>query len=257
MGWSPRAETTWLVPGNGSLRGGDPRPSAQSVHTLTAQLEANPRTYISTVFSVSDGRVVEPAIDEGYTLGDTAFYPGGFAAEIDDPEGRSAGVGFFDESGNLLGTYEGIAALPDRSFDLPVISPALEDEKIVFSDEGQKLFVTRDGALALVGTTLMVNMTSSQEFPEWQQYNIRDGTAGHACDYPMHNYLGTDGSTLVFEVSNRNAELLAKAHDLNSCERLWTLPKEPDSLDRIWNIDGTLVQLANEGTELRSLVAPN
>ena len=257
FGISPRAETTWFVPGDGSLRGGDRTLSAQSSQTLTSQLEANPRTYISTVFSVADGRVVEPAIDEGYTLGKTAFYPGGFSAEIDDPEGRSAGIGFFDESGNLLGTYEGIAALPDRSFDLPVISPALDDEKIVFSAEGQKLFVTRDGALALVGTTLMVNMTSSQEFPEWQQYNLRDGAAGPVCDFPMDDYVGHHDSTLVFEFSYVRGEVLLAARDLNSCERLWTIPKGPDSLDRIWRIDGTLVQLTNEGTELRSLVSPS
>ncbi|QFS89915.1 hypothetical protein FIV07_04100 [Mycobacterium sp. THAF192] len=257
FGIGPRAETTWFVPGNGSLRGGDRRPSAQSVQTLTAQLEANPRTYISTVFSVADGRVVEPAIDEGYTLGKTAFYPGGFSAEIDDPEGRSAGIGFFDASGNLLGTYDGIAALPDRSFDLPVISPALVDEKIVYSAEGQKLLVTRDGALALVGTTLMVNMTSSQEFPEWQQYNMRDGSAGPVCNFPMDDYVGHHDSTLVFEFSYVRGEVLLAARDLNSCERLWTIPKGPDSLDRIWRVDGTLVQLTNEGTELRSLVSPN
>ena len=257
FGIGPRAETTWFVPGNGSLRGGDRRPSAQSAQTLTAQLEANPRTYISTVFSVSDGRVVEPAIDEGYTLGETAFYPGGFAAEIDDPEGRSAGVGFFDESGKLLGTYEGIAALPDSSFDLPVIRPALDDEQVVFSSQGQKLFVTRDGALALVGTTLMVNMTRSQEFPEWQQYNMRDGSAGPVCNFPMNDYVGHHDSTLVFEFSYVRGEVLLAARDLNSCERLWTLPKGPDSLDRIWRIDDTLVQLTNEGTELRSLVAPD
>ncbi len=109
-----------------------------------------------------------------------------------------------------------------------------------------------------MGSTLLPDVANSLAYPIFHLYNIADAdAAGPIGHYPLHNYLGTDGSTLVFEVTNRNAELLAKAHDLHSCERLWTLPKEPDSLDRIWNIDGTLVQLANEGTELRSLVAPN
>ncbi|CAA0138193.1 Uncharacterised protein [Mycolicibacterium vanbaalenii] len=257
-GIGPQAETTWFVPGDGLVSKVDSSRPAASAQTLTAQLEANPRTYIFTVFSVTDGEVIEPEIEEGYTLGKPAFYTGGFAAEVNDPDGIPSEIAFFDETGKRLGEYDGPGNPGNSPADLPVVGPNSDDRNTVFTIQGQPLIEVPGGTLYLVGTTLMVDGGNSLAFPELQLYNMRDGTAaGPICDYPMHNYLGTDGSTLVFEVTNRNAELLAKAHDLHSCERLWTLPKEPDSLDRIWNIDGTLVQLANEGTELRSLVAPN
>ena len=255
-GIGSQAETTWFVPGNGSMRGVDSERSGAPPQTLTAQLEANPRTYISTVFSVVDGTVVEPEVDEGYTLADTTFYTGGFAAEVDGPNGISAEIAFFDESGKRLGGYDGDGVLSDSSIDLPVVSSDPDDERIVFSTQGDKLFETRYGGLALVGSTLMVEMTDSAIFPEWQQYNMRDGSQGPVCEFPMGHYLGHHESTLVFEYNYYGDEVLMAARDLDSCERLWTLPKEPDSLDRIWYIDGTLVQLAAEATELRSLVAP-
>ncbi|MGB2919479.1 MAG: hypothetical protein WBC15_04510 [Mycobacterium sp.] len=256
FGIGSQAETTWFVPGDGRLQIEPPtRPSASS-QTLTAQDDVDPMSWSATVFSVADGRVIEPDLDDGSTLIDTVFYTGGFAAEVDSPDAKRSSIMFFDDSGKRVGEHgeEGVLERDEDPIDLPVVWS--EDRSIVYSAQGQKLIEVPGSASQLVGTTLMANLANSREFPEWQQYNLRDGTAGPVCDYPMHNYLGTDGSTLVFEVTNRNAELLAKAHDLNSCERLWTLPKQPDSLDRIWNIDGTLVQLANEGTELLSLVAP-
>ncbi|WP_425004494.1 hypothetical protein [Mycolicibacterium sp. S3B2] len=257
FGIGPRAETTWFVPGNGSIRVSQAMRSRDSWQTLTAQLEANPRTYRSTVFSVADGKVIEPEIGEGYTLGKVAFYTGGFAAEVNEPNGVSAELAFFDESGKRLSGNDSYSAPDDGSIDLPVVSSERDDETVVFSADGRKLLEARYGAVALVGTTLMVNMTDSQEFPEWQQYSMRDGAAGPVCNFPMDDYVGHHDSTLVFEFSYVRGEVLLAARDLNSCERLWTIPKEVDSLDRIWRIDGTLVQLTNEGTELRSLVAPD
>ncbi|MDZ5085256.1 MULTISPECIES: hypothetical protein [Mycobacteriaceae] len=257
FGIGPRAETTWFVPGNGSIRVSQAMRSRDSWQTLTAQLEANPRTYRSTVFSVADGKVIEPEIGEGYTLGKVAFYTGGFAAEVNEPNGVSAELAFFDESGKRLSGNDSYSAPDDGSIDLPVVSSERDDETVVFSADGRKLLEARSGAVALVGTTLMVNMTDSQEFPEWQQYSMRDGAAGPVCNFPMDDYVGHHDSTLVFEFSYVQGEVLLAARDLNSCDRLWTIPKEVDSLDRIWRIDGTLVQLTNEGTELRSLVAPD
>lgn len=72
-------------------------------------------------------------------------------------------------------------------------------------------------------------------------------------DAPSFGYHGT---ALVFEVTNRNAGLLAYARDLDTCERLWELPAPLESLDRIWRIDGTVVHMSNNGTQLNSLVAP-
>ena len=257
-GIGSRAETTWFVPGDGSVRTVDSSRPAVSAQTLTGQLEANPRTYIFTVFSVADGEVIEPEIDEGYTLGKPVFYTGGFVAEVNDPDGIPAEIAFFDESGKRLGEYDGRGSAGDSPVDLPVIGPTSDNQNTVFTTQGQPLIEVPGGTLYLVGTTLMVDAGNSLAFPELHLYDMRDGTAiGSVCDYLMHNYIGTDGSTLVFEVQNPGAEVLVTASDMRSCERLWTLPKRVDSLDRVWNIDGTLVQLTNEGTELVSLVAPD
>ena len=256
FGIGPQGETTWFVPGNGRLAIESSTPQRNRSQTLTAQLEADPRTYVSTVFSVADGSVIEPEIDDGYTLGGTAFYTGGFAAEVDDPEGRSVEIAFFDEAGRRVGGHAESGVLSDGDVDLPVVSSEPDDEKIVFSANGDKLFETRYGALALVDTTLMVNMTDSHSFPEWQQYNMRDGTAGPVCDFPMDDYLGHHESTLVFQFSQVSGDVFMVARDLNSCERLWSIPKEAKSLERVWLIDGTLVQLKDRGAELISLVAP-
>ena len=72
----------------------------------------------------------------------------------------------------------------------------------------------------------------------------------------MQNYIATDGSIFVFEVTNRDAGLLATAADRDTCERVWSLPTHPGSFDRIWRINTTLVQLTNDATELSSLVSP-
>jgi len=45
FGIGSQAETTWFVPGDGLMRGVDPARSGAPPQTLTAQLEANPRTY--------------------------------------------------------------------------------------------------------------------------------------------------------------------------------------------------------------------
>jgi hypothetical protein len=87
--------------------------------------------------------------------------------------------------------------------------------------------------------------------------DLKTESTGPACDFNMRNFLGTDGSVFVFEVTNRSAGTLAKARDRNTCEALWTLPAQVDSLARIWRINATLVQLSNDGTELMSLVPPS
>jgi hypothetical protein len=113
------------------------------------------------------------------------------------------------------------------------------------------------GVKYLVGTTMFLNENASDDFPMWRQYDLKTGSKGPACDFNMRNFLGTDGSVFVFEVTNRSAGTLAKARDRNTCEALWTLPAQVDSLARIWRINATLVQLSDDGTELMSLVGPS
>jgi hypothetical protein len=90
----------------------------------------------------------------------------------------------------------------------------------------------------------------------WREYDLKTGDKGPACDFNMSNYLGTDGSVIVFGATNRKADVLAKARDLATCDTLWTVPSEADSLGRIWRVNTTLVQLSDDGTELMSLVPP-
>lgn len=253
-GIGQRAETTWFIPGDGSLET-EPleRPAARS-QTLTAQGDANPRKFKKTVFSVADGRVVEADIEEGASIVETYFYTGGFVAKVYGADRGQDEIAFFDESGKRLRQIDEIG-LRENAADLPVTTTESNEVNAVYTAEGEKLIEVPEGEVQLVGTTLMVDGGNSRSFPEWQLYDLRNGSKGAVCDYPMHNYLGTDGSTLVFEVTNPNAEIIAKAYDLSSCQRLWSIPKRTGSLDRIWQIDGQLVQLSDGAVELHSLMA--
>ena len=255
FGIGPRAETTWFVPGDGLLAvGPGERPAARS-QILTAQGDSNPRKFEKTVFSVADGRVVQPEIDEGGSIVETSFYSDGFAGKTAEADGAPGDIYFFDESGQRVGdSAEG--SLREEAADLPVTTTKSDDVNAVYSARGEKLLEVPSGATELVGTTLMVNLDKSQTFPQWQQYDLKDGGKGPVCDYPMQNFLGTDGSTLVLGVANPDADILAKAYDLHSCERLWSIPKQTGSVDRIWQVGGQLVQLAANATELTSFVAP-
>ncbi|WP_354524729.1 hypothetical protein [Mycolicibacterium sp. 624] len=254
-GIGPRAETTWFVPGDGRAQTAPPDNSRPVPQSLVAQGDANPRKWATTIFSVSDGKVIKPAVEEGASLADTAVYAGGFAAEILGPDGTRSGISFFDETGQRVGDQGVDGALSDDSIDLPVISSGDDSPLTVYSPQGRKLIEVPHGAISRVGTALLVNDTKSQSFPMWQQYDLKTGDEGSACDFPMQNYIGTDGSIFVFEVTNHNAGLLATARDRISCEKVWSIPSKPDSLARIWRINSTLIQLSDDGMELNSLVA--
>lgn len=251
-----RAETTWFVPGEGRAQTPPPDAHGPSPQSLSAQGDANPRIWATTVFSVGDGRVIEPQMEQGAKLTETAMYSGGFAATIHSPDGGPSGISFFDEMGRRVGDQGVKGALSDDSIDLPVISSGDDSPLAVYSPQGRKLIEVPHGAISRVGTALLVNDTKSQSFPMWQQYDLKTGDEGSACDFPMQNYIGTDGSIFVFEVTNHNAGLLATARDRISCEKVWSIPSKPDSLARIWRINSTLIQLSDDGMELNSLVAP-
>lgn len=256
FGIGPRAETTWFVPGDGLLEM-EPveRPAARS-QTLTAQRDADPRKFSHTVFSVADGHVIEPDIEEGASLVETAFYSGGFASKTSDADGVPGDIFFFDESGRRVGKSSE-TIIREEPADLPVTTTGSDELNAVYSAQGKKLIEVPTGVTQLVGTTLMVNLAKSQTFPQWQQYDLKDGGKGSVCDYQTQNFLGTDGSTLVFGVTNPDAEILATAYDLHSCQRLWSIPKLAGSMDRMWQVGGQLLQLAANATELSSLVAPS
>jgi hypothetical protein len=55
--------------------------------------------------------------------------------------------------------------------------------------------------VTLIGSQLFVNDSKSSAFPVWQPYDLQTGAKGKACDFNMANYLGTDGSVIVFDVA--------------------------------------------------------
>jgi hypothetical protein len=246
------AETTWFVPGDGTIQAG---PLNDVTSTLAAQESADKHDWNTTVFDVSNGSVVKPEGPEGAKLQKTVLYPGGFAAvvEVDD---ELTGVQFFNEAGKHLASADGSPST-DQTGMLPNVSESPTADVSIFSPDGGLLLVMPRGVKYLVGSTMYLNENASDDFPMWRQYDLKTGNKGPACDFNMRNFLGTDGSVFVFEVTNRKAGLLAKARDLNTCEELWTVPSAVDSLGRIWRINTTLVQLSDDGTELTSLVAPS
>ena len=220
---------------------------------LGTQLSADPRAYAITVFSLSDCKAVKPEVDDGAHLQSTEVYPVGFAADVYDYR-KSLGVQFFDETGKRLGG-RGVERSLTGSPRLPIVTSA--GQSSVYSPDCYKLMDIPDSATRLVGTTVFVNENESDAFPMWRQYDLKTGTKGAACDFNMSNYLRTNGSVIVFEVTNLKAGLVAKARDLATCDTLWTLPSQVDSLARVWRVNATLVQLSDDRTELSSLVAPS
>jgi hypothetical protein len=246
-----RAETTWFVPGDGTVVG-----TADIDTTLATQGSKEKSDWNTAVFDVRDGRVLKPEGQDGIKLQTTVLYPGGFAAvaEVDD---KLTGVQFFDETGKHLGG--GIQGRPstDRSGTLPIVARYEGDQSGVFSPGGGLLLDMPPGNKFVVGDSILLNENKSDTFPMWRQYDVNTGAKGAACDFNMGNFLGSDGSVFVFKVSNRKAGLVAKARDRNTCDTLWTLPSAVDSLAHIWRVNDTLVHLSDDGTELTSLVAPS
>lgn len=245
-----RGETTWFVPGDGLFVG-----TGDVDTTLATQDSTDKSDWNTTVFDARDGRVLKPQEQDGTKLQDTVLYPGGFAA-VAEADGKLTGVQFFDETGKHLGG--GIQGRPttDRSGTLPIVARYEGDQSAVFSPDGELLLDMPSGNKVVVGDSILLNENKSDAFPMWRQYDLNTGAKGAACDFNMGNFLGSDGTVFVFEVTNRKAGLAAKARDRNTCETLWTLPAAVDSLAHVWRVNETLVQLSDDGTELMSLVAP-
>jgi hypothetical protein len=250
-GIGPHAETTWFVPGDGTIQTGATNDVGP---TLAAQESTDKHDWDTTIFDVSNGSVVKLDAPQGAKLQKTVLYPGGFAGIVDVDDDLT-GVQFFDAAGKHLGSADGTPGT-DQSGLLPSVSDSPTANVSIFSPDGGLLLEMLPGMKYAVGRNMYLNETPSDAFPMWRQYDLETGAKGSACDFNMRNFLGTDGSVFVFEVTNRKAGMLAKARDRETCETLWTLPARVDSLARIWRIDDTLVQLSDDATELTSLVAP-
>jgi hypothetical protein len=147
-----------------------------------------------------------------------------------------------------------------HALDLPIIESFADDWAVYTPDGGKLLEVSGSGPAAtrLIGTELFVDEASDTAVRRWQQYDLRTGEAGQACDYDLGSgYLGSDGTVGVFESGNPNVGLVTKARDLATCDTQWTLSSAVGSFRDVWRVNTTLVQLSDDGTGLVSLVAPS
>src|SRR5215204_295951 len=142
-----RAQTTWFVPGNGHVQSGPARRFEPVPQTRGTQLSTDPRAYEMTVFSLGDGKVIKPAIDDGAHLGKAEVYPGGFAAEV-EVNRKPVGIQFFDDTGRRLGERSVEGSLT-ASVGLPIVTS--KGQSSVYSPDGHKLSDVPAGAIRLVG----------------------------------------------------------------------------------------------------------
>jgi hypothetical protein len=262
-GVGPQGETTWFVPGNGSidqkyLDTGDGPPA--SIATQTTQGRGSNGV---VAFSLSDGRVIRPELDENAQQQTTTVYPGGFAADIvlGDPLPK---VQFFDDTGKRTSqrSVDGSLSnsLSNSGPGLPLVSLRGTDHWAVFAPDGGKLLEEPGQApeeSLLIGKRLFVRDYSDTVVLRWQQFDLQTGEQGKTCDHNMGaGYLGTDGTAALFASGNPNVGLVTTARDLTTCDTLWTLTSPVGSFRDVWRINTTLVQLSDAGTELTSLVAP-
>ena len=251
-GIGPRAETTWFVPGDGSIQVNDLTQFGLPPQEITTQGHRNPRLWSTTVFSVKDGKVLHDGSTESDRLEKTLVYPGGFAAHVDRND-DDLGVQFFDSTGNRVGDSVRDGSLPDGTPGLPIVTS--DGEYSVFSVDGRRLFNIPRGALYIVDSTLYVNASGSQAFPEWQQYDLPSGKTGPVCDFAMQNFIGFNDTTMLFAPNMPNSQVLLSAYDKNTCERLWKMPSSGAD-ERVWRVGDTLIRSSGDGTELTSLAAP-
>jgi hypothetical protein len=257
-GVGPKAETTWFVPGDGTVYPKYLDNTDFPPPTLAIQADANPSSFKQTVFSLTDGKVITPEIEQNAQQRKTRVYPGGFAAEVRLSQTDSE-IRFFDDGGKRVSRREVEGSLADVDLPLPIVIS--KDGWAAFTSDGGKLLEepgdpSRESVIA--GKKLLMRDHSDSIAVRWQQFDLQTGEQGKTCEHNMGiGYLGTDGATVVFEDGNANVGLVTKARDITTCDDLWTLTSPVGSFRHVWRINATLVQLSDDGTELMSLVAPS
>ena len=249
-GVGPRGELTWFVPGDGILPAqftSWDRDSAPS--TLAVQKGMD---LADVVFSVIDGRVVEPELPQDVRLWRAMVYPGGFGYEFTDGDGQDR-VAFFDDSGALLSEIAEKGSFETRSADLPTVVTQVNDR--VMTLDGRTLVVLPPTVPAvearLIGSRLFIANDPKHE--EWQQFDLRTGETGKTCETDSlgYYYIASDGEVVIA----RHEDSLVRAVDLSTCETLWSLPTpEYGVAKEVWKVHTALIQRTND--RLFSLVAP-
>lgn len=249
-GVGPDARPTWFVPGDGLLRQTAEWPSDIERGTLAVQGGKGAEADI--VFSVVDGRVLEPETSHWENLGRARTFADGFVYEYTDQRDGTDRVIFFDESGRAVRRPNVIGQLGSRSPDLPLVQTSTRD--MFFTVDGELLLDLSNGPVSpearLIGERLFVS--TDVEHKIWRQFDLHSGTEINSCviEDLRFSYLGSDGSVAIIAEGSG-----AQAIDLDTCQQLWSVPGSNLAEARqIWNINGALIQRVND--ELAALATP-
>ncbi|GAS99347.1 putative uncharacterized protein [Mycolicibacterium canariasense] len=250
-GIGPTANTSWFVPGNGTLPTATGTPVDFAPSTLATQ-QAGHGSDRTITFSLRDGTVIRPAIADDEQQGHTVIYPGGFAAEV--AAGREVGdVAFFDDSGQRAGSNRVPGDLGGSS-GLPLVNLTAGGWAL-FNAQGELLMqqsAPKQARAVVIGDFLVIR---GDQPAEKRQFDMTTGAEMNACDLPR-GYFASDGRVALGYDGYADTGRTLKAVDLSTCDTRWTMQTPPGSFRNLWRINTTLVQLSDDGTELMSLVAP-
>jgi len=251
------ANTTWFVPGDGHVVHDSGTTDIPPPPFATQDTGSADRM---VVFSLVDGKVVQPQLDANVRPFRAVVYPGGFAVEVtsDKVAATPDAVLFFDTDGKLLGKDEASGFLETSSQVLPITSS--RSKAVVYSPQGYPLAdITgfNEGLSVLLGTRLFVNLSHSNAKDEWHPYDLDTGAKGPMCQADMYYFVGSDGTTAVFTSDRPALGETTHGVDIATCTDRWSFTTKPGAYRKVWRINTTLVQLSDDGTELMSLVAPN
>lgn len=268
-GVGARAETTWLVPGSGSVDTMSRPTDGSTPPPFGVQTAAGRGNDRQIVFSLVDGAVVDPGASPGQRQLGARVYPGGFAIELtSEPNANLYSpqeIVFFDEKGIRVSNV----GLPEKkgaqlflpSPDIPIV--ASRDESIVYGVNGTPIAqippIEFHSDVRLIGSSLFMHGKDKIGVPHQRRYDLRTGEEGKPCEFDFGTrFVGSDATVGVFRVLDApDVPLIAKGRDLSTCETVWSLSGDNGSYAELWQINTTLVRLSDDGTELMSLVAPH
>lgn len=245
-GVGPHAELTWFIPGGGRL-GDTPGPNSDLLPLKFASQDVFKAPNI--VFSVADGASVKPSAARDASVGGAIVYAGGFGVSYHDQDGTDR-VALYDESGRLSAQQPG--SLLSTSPDVPIVEDGSTLRVVTIS--GRQLLEIPKPTLQLytrlIGTTLYV--ASDERLRSWQQFDLRTGTEGKACDAEglSTSYIGSDGEVAIM---TGEESPVAYGMDMATCETVWAMPSSQDGPVReVWRVNTTL--LGRGESDLFSLV---
>lgn len=251
-GIGPTANTSWFVPGYGTVDTDVRNPFLFAPPSLATQ-SAGRGADRTITFSLKDGTVVRPEIAAGQQQERAVTYLGGFAAEVAAPRGTTD-VQFFDDTGRRAGRNSAPGTLVG-SGGLPLVN-LTGGGWALFNTRGEVLIqraAPDDAQPAVIGDFLLI---SGDQPEDKHQYDLKSGAEMKACDLPS-GYFASDGRVALGYHGYADTVRTLAAVDLTTCDTLWTTQSPVGSFRKLWRINTTLVQLSDDGRELMSLVAPS